>query len=98
MMIKNNGTGGAGGVVRYTSLMVVPAASLDSVYVRPVQDALVEMDDLSGTAQRMAMRRWSGKAHRLAARRTTSVSCKSAERRFTTRAMFAAETGRNYYQ
>lgn len=85
-------------MVRHTSLMVAPAASLDPVYVRPVQEAPVEMDDLSGAAQRMAMRLWSGKAHRLAARRTTSVSCKSVERRYTTSAMFAAETGRNYYQ
>lgn len=85
-------------LVRHTSLMVVPAASLDPVYVRPVQEAPVEMDDLSGTAQRMAMRRWSGKTHRPAARRTTFFSCKSAEPRFTTSAMFAAETGRNYYQ
>lgn len=43
-------------LVRHTSLMVVPAASLDPVYVRPVQEAPVEMDDLSGTAQRMAAR------------------------------------------
>ena len=85
-------------MVRHTSLMVVPAASLDPVYVRPVQEAPVEMDDLSGTAQMMAMRRWSGKAHRLAARRTTSFSCKSAEPRFTTSAMFAAETGRSQRQ
>lgn len=39
-------------LVRYTSPMVVPAASLDPVYVRPVQEAPVEMDELSGTAQR----------------------------------------------
>ncbi len=39
-------------LVRYTSPMVVPAASLDPVYVRPVQEAPVEMDDLSGAAQR----------------------------------------------
>lgn len=43
-------------MVRHTSLMVVPAASLDPVYVRPVQETPVEMDDLSGTAQRMAAR------------------------------------------
>ena len=34
-------------MVRHTSLMVVPAASMDPVYVRPVQEAPVEMDDLS---------------------------------------------------
>lgn len=39
-------------LVRHTSLMVVPVASLDPVYVRPVQEAPVEMDDLSGAAQR----------------------------------------------
>lgn len=43
-------------MVRYTSLMVVPAASLDPVYVRPAQEAPVEMDNLSGAAQRMAVR------------------------------------------
>lgn len=43
-------------LVRHTSLMVVPAASLDPVYVRPVQEVSVEMDDLSGAAQRMAAR------------------------------------------
>ena len=43
-------------LVRHTSLMVVPAASLDPVYVRPVQEAPVEMDDLSCAAQRMAAR------------------------------------------
>lgn len=43
-------------LVRHTSPMVVPAASLDPVYVRPVQEAPVEMDDLSGAAQRMAAR------------------------------------------
>lgn len=43
-------------MVRHTSLMAAPAASLDPVYVRPVQEAPVEMDDLSGTAQRMAAR------------------------------------------
>lgn len=39
-------------LVRHTSLMVVPAASMDPVYVRPVQEAPVEMDDLFGAAQR----------------------------------------------
>lgn len=39
-------------LVRHTSLMVAPAASLDPVYARPVQEAPVEMDDLSGAAQR----------------------------------------------
>lgn len=39
-------------MVRHTSLMVVPAASMDPVYVRPVQEAPVEMDDLSGAAKR----------------------------------------------
>lgn len=43
-------------MARHTSLMVVPAASLDPLYVRPVQEAPVEMDDLSGVAQRMAAR------------------------------------------
>lgn len=43
-------------MVRHTSLMVVPAVSLDPVYVHPVQEAPVEMDDLSGTAQRMPAR------------------------------------------
>ncbi len=85
-------------MVRHTSLMVVLAASLDLVYLRPAQEAPVEADSLFGAAQRMAMRRWSGKAHRLVARRTTSVSCKSAEPRFTTSAMFAAETGRSQRQ
>ncbi len=42
-------------LVRYTSPMVVPAASLDPVYVRPVQEAPVEMDELSGAAQRTAV-------------------------------------------
>ena len=82
-------------MVRHTSLMVVPAASLDPVYVRQVQEAPVEVESLFGTAQRMAMRRWSGKAHRPVARRTTSVSCKSAEPRFTTSAMCVVETGRS---
>lgn len=82
-------------MVRHTLLMVAPAASLDPVYVHQVQEAPVEMDDLSGSAQRMAMRRWSGKAHRPVARRTTSVSCKSAVRRSTTSVMCAVETGRS---
>lgn len=43
-------------MVRHTSLMVVPAVSLDLVYVRPVQEAPVGMDDLSGAAQKMAAR------------------------------------------
>lgn len=43
-------------MARHTSLMVVPAASLDPVYVRPVQETPVEVDDLSGAAQRMAAR------------------------------------------
>lgn len=43
-------------MVRHTSLMVVPAASLDPVYIRPAQEAPVEMDDLSGAAQRMDAR------------------------------------------
>lgn len=43
-------------MVRHTSLMVVPAASMDPVYVRPVQEAPVEMDDLSGAAQRTTAR------------------------------------------
>lgn len=38
-------------LVRYTSLMVVPAASLDLVYLRPAQEAPVEADSLFGTAQ-----------------------------------------------
>lgn len=42
-------------MVQYTLSMVVPAASLDPVYVRPVREATVEMDDSSGAAQRMAM-------------------------------------------
>lgn len=43
-------------MVQHTSLMVVPAASLDLVYLRPAQEAPVEADSLFGTAQRMAMR------------------------------------------
>ena len=43
-------------MVRYTSLMVVPAASLDLVYLRPAQEAPAETESLSGAAQRMAMR------------------------------------------
>lgn len=39
-------------MVRYTSLMVVPAASLDLVYLRPAQEAPAETERLFGTAQR----------------------------------------------
>ena len=42
-------------LVRYTSLMVVPAASLDLVYLRPAQEAPVEADSLSGAALRTAL-------------------------------------------
>lgn len=42
-------------LVRHTSLMVVPDASLELVYLRPVQEAPAEMDELSGTAQRMTV-------------------------------------------
>lgn len=42
-------------MVRYTSLMVVPAASLELVYLRPAQEVPVEADSLSGAAQRMAL-------------------------------------------
>lgn len=42
-------------MVRHTSLMVVPAASLDPVYVRLVQEAPVETESLSGAARRMAL-------------------------------------------
>lgn len=53
-------------LVRYTSPMVVPAASLDPVYVRPVQEAPVEMDELSGTAQRTPVWCVFGRALRMA--------------------------------
>ncbi len=39
-------------MVRHTSLMVVLAASLDLVYLRPAQEAPVEADSLFGAAQR----------------------------------------------
>lgn len=39
-------------MVRHTSLMVVPAASLDLVYLRPAQEAPVDAERLSGAAQR----------------------------------------------
>lgn len=39
-------------MARYISLMAVPAASLDLVYLRPAQEAPVEADSLSGVAQR----------------------------------------------
>lgn len=41
-------------MARYALPMVVPAVSMDPVYIRQVQEAPVEMDDLSGAAQRMA--------------------------------------------
>lgn len=53
-------------LVRHTSLMVVPAVSLDPVYVRPVQEAPVEMDDLSGAAQRTTVWCVFGRALRMA--------------------------------
>ena len=53
-------------LVRHTSLMVVPAASLDPVFVRPVQEVSVEMDDLSGAAQRTTVWRVFGRALRRA--------------------------------
>ena len=43
-------------MVRYTLPMVVPVVSMDPVYIRPVQEAPVGMDDLSGAAQKMAAR------------------------------------------
>lgn len=43
-------------MVRHTSLMVVLAASLDLVYLRPAQEAPVEAESLFGAARRMAMR------------------------------------------
>lgn len=39
-------------MVPHTSLMVVPAANLNPVYVRPAQEAPVEADSLFGTTQR----------------------------------------------
>lgn len=53
-------------MARHTSLMVAPAASLDPVYVRPVQEAPVEMDDLSGAVQRTTVWRVFGRALRRA--------------------------------
>lgn len=53
-------------MVRHTLLMVAPAASLDPVYVHQVQEAPVEMDDLSGTAQRTPVWCVFGRALRMA--------------------------------